>query len=188
MTHLIRLQKILKISFLAASSAILMIFVKFSILPQAPFLKYDPSDIPVLIGAFSLGPVSGIAVALIKDLVYLIVRSSPQGLIGVPMSFLASATLAFVCGAIYHNHKTKHQAILALAIGVVSATAVMAIANYFILPVFIKIFAPASEIPKFNQLLKIIIYSIVPFNLTKGIINGCLVFLIYKKVSGFLKD
>ena len=52
--------KITSISILVALSIITGYFIHFPILPQAPFLLYDPGSVFLLIGSFKLGPKVGI--------------------------------------------------------------------------------------------------------------------------------
>ncbi len=63
------------IAFFSALAVVLMWFPKFPLMPSVPFMSYDFSDVPVLIGTFSLGPVAGIFIVTIKNILYFITRS-----------------------------------------------------------------------------------------------------------------
>ena len=53
---------------LSAVSIVLMQF-DFSVPLMPSFIKMDLSDLPALIGSFAMGPLYGVAIALIKNLV-----------------------------------------------------------------------------------------------------------------------
>ena len=53
---------------LSAVSAVLMM-VSFSVPLMPSFIKLDISEMPALIAAFSMGPLSGVMVCLIKNLI-----------------------------------------------------------------------------------------------------------------------
>jgi len=179
------LPKITKISIFAALCAVFMIFMQFPILPAVPFLKYDPSDIPALIVSFAMGPLSGLCVVALKEIIFALLRFNAHDMIGIPMDFIASGTFVFVSGFIYHKNKTKKNAAFALISGAVIMTAAMTLLNYFIVPVYMKLFVPNFEISG-DKLIKIIIAGIIPFNLIKGAINSIVTFFVYKKMSKIL--
>ena len=68
----VNVRKITVTAMLGALAAILMFF-EFSVPFIMPgFIKMDFSELPALIAAFSMGPVSGIAVCFIKNIVNLL--------------------------------------------------------------------------------------------------------------------
>ena len=67
-----------KISSLAVISMILM-FLDLSVWFAPPFLKLDLADLPALIGAFAMGPMAGVIVQLVKNLLSLLVEGSSTG-------------------------------------------------------------------------------------------------------------
>lgn len=176
------LLKITKIAIFAALSAVFMIFTQFPIIPAAPFLKYDPSDIPALIVTFAMGPLSGVCVVAVKEIIFALMRFNAHDVIGIPMDFIASGTFVFVSGFIYHKKKTKLDAVTALVCGAVIMTVVMSFLNYFIVPVYMKLFVPGFNISS-GKLIKIIIAGVIPFNLIKGAINSIVTFFVYKRMS-----
>ena len=76
---------------LSALSIVLVFLVRIPILPEAPYLEYDPADIPILISSYLYGPISGLAVTLIVCILQGITFSSGSGIIGIIMHFFASA-------------------------------------------------------------------------------------------------
>ena len=93
---------------LAAVAAVLQ-FVEFSIPVMPAFIKLDVSDLPALLGTFSLGPVYGAAIQLVKNLLHLPFGSSAG--VGELSNFLLGATFAFVAGIIYKKHKNRSGAL-----------------------------------------------------------------------------
>ena len=80
-----------------------------------PFLKVDPSAIPILIGSFILGPAAGVAMAFIKAFVHLF--SSGTGGVGELADFIITSSFAVSASLVYRRHHTKKGAILACAVG-----------------------------------------------------------------------
>ncbi|MDK2823500.1 MAG: riboflavin transporter [Clostridia bacterium] len=167
-----------RIALLSAFGLILQFFA-FP-LPFFPeYLRYDAAEVPALIAAFAIGPWAGVLVDLGKNLLSFLIGNAPAGLIGITANFIAGASFAFVAGLIYSTHKTRKQAVVAIAIGVISTTVVMAIANYFWL-------LPLWGVPR-NGILPLLTASIIPFNLFKGSLTGLFTFILYKKVKVFLE-
>jgi hypothetical protein len=101
--------------------------------------------------------------------------SAGSGLYGILMHFVATGTMCLVAGSIYRAHKTRKMAVVALIIGVLATTAVMAGANMLITPLFLGM--PASVVKD------LLLPAIIPFNLLKFSINSLVTFLLYKMIS-----
>ena len=106
------------ISILAASGTILMYFQLPY--PFLTFLKLDASEVPVLLGAFAFGPVAGIVIELIKNILHLF--STQSAGIGELANFIAGSTFAGTAGVIYRKNRTLRGA----AWGLIAGTAAMA--------------------------------------------------------------
>lgn len=182
-----RLSLLLKISLLAALSA-LLIQIQLPIIPAHSYLTYDPSEVPALIAAFALGPAAGIGVVLLKDLLQLLIHFSPTLLLGLPINALAGCTLVGVAGSVYRVRKKKNMAVLALVLGVVSMTLVMIPCNLILLPIFEHVFFSTCTPTPPEQILRLLLAVFVPFNLIKGTVTSILTFLVYKRVSPLLKS
>lgn len=174
-----KLQLMTKIGILSAMSFILMYF-EFPIPFLFPdFLKIDFADIPALLGAFAMGPVAGVAIELIKNMLNFIMKSTTGG-VGELANFITGAALVFPAGYFYRKSKTKKSALMGLMVGTIAMSLVMSFANYFILiPFYFKV-APSQEY------LPMILTGILPFNLFKGVLISILTLLMYKKVSPIL--
>ena len=101
MTQKQKTHRIAVAALLAAVAAVLQ-FVEFSIPIMPAFIKLDVSDLPALLGTFSLGPVYGVAIQLVKNLLHLPFGSSAG--VGELSNFLLGAVFAFIAGIVYNMH------------------------------------------------------------------------------------
>ncbi|MEM0529718.1 ECF transporter S component [Zongyangia sp. HA2173] len=171
-------KKMAVMAMLAAVSVLLvLIHIPF---PPAPFLEYDPADIPILIGTFAYGPTAGIIITVVVSIIQGFTLSASSGIIGIVMHILATGSFALVAGLIYQRKKTRKSAILALGLGVITMTVMMALMNLIFTPIFMG--TPVETVA--GMLLPIII----PFNLMKAAINAVATLLLYKAVSRFIKE
>ncbi len=190
-----KLSVIIKISILSAMAFILYLF-EFP-LPIFPgFLKIDISDLPAMLGGFALGPIAGIIIQLLKNVLHILIRGSSTAGIGELANFIVGAAMVAASAALYKNNKSKKNAAISLTAGVLVMTLVASVANYYVfLPLYesalhFPIEAMVSEGAKVSGLVKdfnsFVVYSILPFNLLKGLIVAVITFLSYKKLSPIL--
>ena len=169
-------KKITTTSVLAAFSLVLMLLIRFPMF--LPFLIYEPGDIPILIISFLFGPGAAVGATFILSIL-MAVFTGLGGPFGAFMHFLATGVFAGTAGYFYKQHHNKIGAIKGLAIGTIAMTVVMAAANLIFNPIF-------YGIPR-EQVLKMMLPGILPFNLSKAIINSIITVLVYKKLAEFLK-
>ena len=183
-----------KVSILAVISMVMMFF-DLSTWFAPPFLKIDLSDLPALLGAFAMGPMAGVLVQLIKNLLNLIIEGSMTGGIGELSNFIVGSTLVYAAGFIYYRKKTFKRAVLGLIVGILAMTTLASLSNYFIVfPLYSKLM-PLDKIIEMTAAINkwvvdyktMILYAVVPFNRLKGTIVSLVPILIYKKVSPILK-
>jgi len=180
MTDLNVKSRTLKLAKMALMVAITVIctFVHFPILPMAPFLEFEVSDIPILIAGFVFGPLPGLVIGVISILLRALILSPPSGPYGLLMHIIAIGVFVLVAAAIYHRKKTRKAGLFALIIGGLAMTAVMIPANLIITPLFLGMPVEAIQ--------AMILPILLPFNLLKMAINTAVVFLLYKRLSPFL--
>lgn len=167
---------IAKLAMMTALSLVLLMIIRIPF-PPAPFLVYDPADVPIYITAFAYGPVAGLIVTLIVCIIQAFMLGG-DGIYGFLMHFVATGIVAVAIGFIYGRAKSKKTAITALVIGVLITTAVMCVMNIFVTSSYMGV--PRSAVVAMLPTI------IIPFNLLKGGINSLLTFVLYKRVSGFL--
>jgi len=189
-----RIRELTVTAMLCAVATILM-FLDFSLPMVIPsFVKMDISELPALLASFSLGPVYGIAVCLVKNLFNLIFHGTTGG-IGELCNFLIGASFVGTAGVIYRFHKTRKGAVIAALVGAVVMAAVSVPVNCFLsYPVYAAMFGGIDAIiaayqelrPGTNGLMECLLVFNMPFTLVKGLINAALCFLIYKSLSPIL--
>ena len=154
----------------------------------------DVSELPALLAAYAYGPVSGIAVCLIKNLIKL--PSTSTAAVGELFNFAMGALFVGVAGFVYKRHKSRKTAIL----GAIAGAAVMAVfsvpSNYFVVyPAYVQFYHMPLEailgmyqaiLPSADSLIKCLVIFNMPFTLVKGLLDAVLCMLIYKPLSPIL--
>ncbi|MDL2250396.1 ECF transporter S component [Lachnospiraceae bacterium OttesenSCG-928-J05] len=180
-------------------SAIAVILMLFEIpLPFAPaFYKIDFSEVPVLLGAFTMGPLAGVAIEFIKILLNFAVNGTITAGVGELANFLIGVAFVVPAAVIYRRHKTRKTAVIGMICGALLMTALGCFLNaYILLPAYAKAFSmPIDALvgmgsavnSGINSMLTFVLFAVVPFNLLKGALVSLVVFVIYKKVSPILK-
>lgn len=165
-----RTQRLVMLALLTAVAYLCVFFIR---IPLIGFLKYEPKDVIITIGAFLFGPVAGIVVSVVSSLLEL-VTISETGWIGLLMNVLS--TVCFVCPAaiVYKRRHTLGGAVAGLLIGVALMTGIMLLWNYLITPLYLGTTREAVV----DMLLPVFL----PFNLIKGALNAALTLLLYKPV------
>lgn len=173
---------------LSALSTVLMM-LSFSVPFMPSFLKLDFSELPALIASFSMGPVSGVLVCLIKNLLNL--PFSTTGGVGELCNFLLGTCFVLPAGLIYRFRKNRRTALLAALLGALAMAFASLPLNYFIsYPMYMK-FLPLEQIiglyqaifPGVNGLFQCLLIFNVPFTFLKGLLDTILTFLVYKRIS-----
>lgn len=176
----IHTRKLTTMGVMAGLSVALVFFIHFPIFPQAPFLEYDPADIPILITTFAYGPLAGFLVTLVASVVQGFTVSAHSGPYGIIMHIISTGSYVLTAGIIYNFKHSRLGAGIGLLCGVWTSAAVMAAANLIITPLFLG--APVEAVKA------LLLPAIIPFNLIKAGINGVIVFLLYKPISNFIKE
>lgn len=186
-------RKITLIGIFSAIASVLMFFeLPMPFMP--PFLKVDPSGVPILLSSMLFGPTAAISVTLIKDVIHLL--STTTGGVGELADFLIMSSFSVVVGLIYSKRSDRKGVLMATLAGTATIAIVGGLANRFLLiPFFSKvmpleaIFAACAEInPAIDGLNAYIFFGAVPFNVIKGLLLTVLTFLLYRKLEGFLKN
>jgi len=163
-----KLRIIITAGILSALSFVLMRFVEFPIFASAPFLKTDLGDIPLLIGAIFLGPIYALAIAFIKNLLFLISGAGQGGPLGVLVNFIAVTSFSVVVGLLAYKKQKLLFLLFGLFLGTIALAGVMIPVNMWAVPLFIKGIT--------RQALMDYIFKInVPFNVVKGAIDSAII-------------
>jgi len=168
--------KMIKISLLSALSVILM-YIDFPVIPIFPWLRIDLSDVPALLGAFGFGPLAGVLIELIKNMLIVLVKGTQTGLVGEIANFLIGVALILPASFVYSRNKSKKGAISGMVLGAVCMEVVAIIANvYFLLPAYGMQMSPAES-------MKYVTMGLLPFNGIKSILVSVITYILYKRVS-----
>ena len=168
--------KLTKMGMLAAISIVLVLLIRIPY-PAAPFLVYDPADIPIFIGAFAFGPLAGLVLTAVVSFIQAFVLGG-DGLIGFFMHFVATGSFVLVAGFIYKRNKSRKSAVIALICGTIIMTGSMLLWNLLITPIFLGV-------PR-EAVIAMLATILLPFNLLKAGINSIVTFIAYKSIAKFL--
>ena len=185
------------VGMLAAISTILMLF-EFPLPFIAPgFYELDFSEVPILIGAFALGPVAGVLTELVKILLNLVINGTNTAFVGEFANFVMGCAFVVPASVIYKRKKNRQHAMIGLAAGTVIMSAAAVFINALVLlPAYAKAFSmPIDALVgmgtavngHITNLLTFVVFAVAPFNLLKGAMVSVVVLLIYKKISPILK-
>lgn len=173
-------RKLTTMGLMAAFSVMLVAVIHFPIFPAAPFLEYDPADIPIFICTFLFGPVSGLILTVVVSVIQGLTVSAASGPIGILMHVFATGTFVLVSGLIYRVNKTRRGAVLALISGVAVWVLAMCVWNLIFTPIFMG--TPREAV------MQILLPVIVPFNLIKAGANSVITFAIYKSIGRLVRS
>ena len=160
-----------------------------------PFIKFDFSELPAIITAFALGPIHGIIVCLIKNLLHLFVTTSAG--VGELSNFILGAIIVGTAGIIYRYKKTRSGALIGSIVGALLMAVISVVSNYFVVyPAYVTLYGMPMEaiigmykalLPASDTLLKSLLIFNLPFTFAKGMIDALICFVVYKKLSPILK-
>ena len=168
----------LTVAAMLSAVAFILMFIEFPIPMLIPsFVKMDFSDLPALLGAFALGPVYGVVISFMKNLLHIVIKGTSTACVGELCNFMLGAVFSAVAGA--------------------AAMAVFSVpSNYFITyPAYVQFYHMPLEailgmyqaiLPSADSLIKCLVIFNMPFTLVKGLLDAVLCMLIYKPLSPIL--
>jgi len=187
----------LTVTAMLSAVAFALMFLEFPIPALIPsFVKLDISDLPELLAAFSLGPIYGVAVTFLKNLLFIIIRGTSSAYVGELCNFLLGSVFAFSAGFIYQRKKSRSTALIGSVVGAALMALVSVPLNYFVVyPAYVVCYGlPLDAIigmyqailPSADSLIKCLVIFNLPFTFCKGMLDVALCFLIYKPLSPIL--
>jgi riboflavin transporter FmnP len=184
-----------KISVLSAIATVLML-LDFPLPVFPSFLKMDASDLAALLAGFSMGPLAGVIVEAVKNILHMVLRGlGDTGGIGNLANFIVGIGWVVPAAWYYQTHKDHKGAIVGMGIGAVSMTVIAALGNWLIfLPLYSKFLFPLDAIismsheaiPGVTDMKTLILFAFVPFNLLKSVVISLIAAFIYKPLSPLL--
>ena len=159
------------------------------------FIKFDFSEIPAVIASFAYGPLYGILVCLLKNLLHLFVTSSMG--VGELSNFILGTVFVGVAGLVYKRIHTRNGALIGTLLGAFLMAVISIFTNYFVVyPAYVVIYGMPMEailgmykalLPAANNLFKALVIFNLPFNFFKGLVDALVCFAVYKRISPILK-
>lgn len=184
----------LAVTAMLSAVAFILMFLDFPIPFLIPdFIQMDISELPALIGAFAMGPMCGVLVCLVKNLLHLMITTT--GGAGELANFLLGASFVWTAGLVYKHRKTRKNALAGAVLGAAIMAAFSVACNYFLTyPVYYN-FMPEEMVlslyrvilPQVKNILQCLIIFNMPFTFVKGLLSAGITFLIYKHISPVLK-
>lgn len=191
--------RFMTVTAMLSAIAYILMFFDFAVPFMPSFIKMDLSDLPELIGAFSMGPLCGVTVCLIKNLLHLMQTST--GGVGELSNFLLGVAFVLPGGLLYRHKKTKKVAIVSSILGAVLMGLISIISNYFVVyPIYYNFMPKEAIIGAYNgvlaafgskasvdSILPCLIYFNAPFTFFKGLCSVIVTMFVYKPLSPILK-
>lgn len=187
----------LAVAGMLSAVAFVLMYIEFPIPALIPaFVKLDVSDLPELLAAFALGPVWGVVVTLLKNVLFSILHGTSSAYVGELFNFLLGSVFSFTAGLVYHRGKTRRSALTGALAGAVLMALISVPVNYFIVyPAYVQVYKmPMDAIigmyreinPTANDLMGCLVLFNLPFTFCKGLLDVALCFLVYKPLSPIL--
>jgi len=176
-----------------AAIAVVLFYIE---IPVVAFYKLDLSTLPAILAGFAMGPLQGVVVIVIKNLVHML--NSSTACVGEFADIIMSCAYVIPASLIYRRAKNRKNALISMVVGSVCMTVAAVLVNYFILiPAYqLLMHLPLNAIIGMGQAvwnyidstLKLVIFITAPFNILKGLVLSLATFLIYKRFSPLLHN
>lgn len=174
-----------------AAMAVVLYYIE---IPVVAFYKLDLSTLPAILAGFAMGPVQGVAVVVIKNLVHMLGTST--ACVGEVADIIMSSCFVIPASLIYRSHKNRKSAVKAMAAGTILMTISGILVNYFVLipayqvlmnlPLDVIVGMGTKVWSYIDSTVKLVIFVTGPFNLLKGFTLSVVTYLLYKRVSPLL--
>ena len=196
MNKRMKTRNMVSIAMLAAVAVVLML-LEFPLPFLPPFYKIDASELPVIIGAFAMGPWAGVLIELIKILLNLLLDGTTTAFVGEFANFLIGCSYIVPASLVYYYRKSKKNAVIGLVLGTVACAVVGCLLNaYLLLPAYSKAFhmeidaliAMGTAANKaIDSMFTFVLFATAPLNILKCGLVSVITMLIYKPISRILK-
>ena len=183
----------LTVTAMLSAVAYILMFLDFSVPFMPGFIKMDLSELPALIGAFAYGPVAGVVICLVKNVIHLMITTT--GGVGELSNFVLGAAFVFPAGMIYKHKKSKKSAIIGAFVGAICMASISFPSNLFVvypiyetmMPLDAIIAAYQAIVPSVTELWQCLLFFNVPFTFVKALFSVLITVVVYKKLSPILK-
>jgi len=176
---------------LLSAMAVILFYIE---IPVVAFYKLDLSTLPAILAGFAMGPMQGVAVIIVKNLVHMLGTST--ACVGEFADILMSCAFVIPASLYYREHKDRRSALLAMLIGSVAMVVVSVLVNYFILipayqvlmnlPLEVIIGMGQKVFGFIDTTVELVLAITAPFNILKAAVLSIVTYLLYKRVSPLL--
>ncbi|MBE5799219.1 MAG: ECF transporter S component [Clostridiales bacterium] len=176
---------------LLSAMAVILFYIE---IPVVAFYKLDLSTLPAILAGFAMGPIQGVAVIIVKNLVHMLGTST--ACVGELADILMSCAFVIPASLYYRRHKDRKSALIAMLIGSVAMVVVSVLVNYFILipayqvlmnlPLEVIIGMGQKVFGFIDTTVELVLAITAPFNILKAAVLSLVTYLLYKRVSPLL--
>ncbi len=192
----VRVKTIAFVGLMGALSAILML-LRFPIPFMPPFMSFDLSGVMEMLGGYMFGPGAAFCIILVKLLLQLVMQGSLSLGTGELQNLILSSCYVLPAVFVYYKKKTKKRAMAGMAASTVFVAVVAVFTNlYMIIPFYAGLMGSTMDDfvamctavnPMMKDALTMAVFGILPFNLIKFGATSVVTFILYKKLSKFIK-
>ena len=176
---------------LLSAMAVILFYIE---IPVVAFYKLDLSTLPAILAGFAMGPLQGIAVIIVKNLVHMLGTSTAG--VGELADILMSCAFVIPASLYYRRHKDRKSALVAMLIGSVTMIVAAVLVNYFILipayqvlmnlPLEVIIGMGQKVFGFIDTTVELVLAITAPFNILKAVVLSVVTYLLYKRGSPLL--
>ena len=176
---------------LLSAMAVILFYIE---IPVVAFYKLDLSTLPAILAGFAMGPIQGVAVIIVKNLVHMLGTST--ACVGELADILMSCAFVVPASLYYRKHKNRKSALMAMLIGSAAMVLVSVLVNYFILipayqvlmnlPLEVIIGMGQKVFGFIDTTVELVLAITAPFNIFKAVVLSVVTYLLYKRVSPLL--
>lgn len=184
--------RFITITAILTAIAVVLQYLEFPVPMFIPgFVKFDFSDLPAILAAFLVSPVSGVLVCLLKNVIHMAVSQSAG--VGELCNFILGAVMVVPAWLIYKIRPSKGTAAVAMVAGSLITAVVSIFINYYITYPFyqeafnLPIDAIIGMYKELNNgvgsLWDALIWFNAPFTFVKFLLDSMIVFFSYKPLA-----
>ena len=176
---------------LLSAMAVILFYIE---IPVVAFYKLDLSTLPAILAGFAMGPIQGVAVIIVKNLVHMLGTST--ACVGELADILMSCAFVVPASLYYRKRKNRKSALMAMLIGSAAMVLVSVLVNYFILipayqvlmnlPLEVIIGMGQKVFGFIDTTVELVLAITAPFNIFKAVVLSVVTYLLYKRVSPLL--
>lgn len=192
-----KVSKLVIMAMMSAIAVVLMYF-EFPVTLIAPsFYEMDLSEVPVMIGAFLLGPCAGVIIEAVKIILKICIKGTSTAFVGDFANFLLGCMLVVPASVVYHFKKTKKNALAGLVTGgIILIISGVFLNAFYLLPKYSELYGMPIEAfvaaghavnSGINSVMTLVVLAVAPFNFIKAFIVGLITMILYKYLSRLLK-